>query len=218
MHGLTVDAESGEVVELARLVGRQCSGRANRPARGPLRDEVPGVDPAPRLRRAWDARGWAHARPDKVVPTDGTALAHRWVEELYGLGYRDPDRPPAALPGSIRSGSPSGGGAGPRRAVATVRARLGRRRSAWNAADVRGEVEQCGQLASSALSHAQARRRALPRRRRVSHDLGLLRRPGHVPAHRGDWATHWPRPPASSDHPVGDRGRRQGLVWGTPKT
>jgi hypothetical protein len=27
---------------------------------------------------------WAQACPNKVAPTDGAELAHRWVEELYG--------------------------------------------------------------------------------------------------------------------------------------
>ena len=33
------------------------------------RAEHPGEEPGPRLRRAWDRRAWAEARPDKVVPT-----------------------------------------------------------------------------------------------------------------------------------------------------
>jgi hypothetical protein len=96
-HGFTVDAESGEVVELAGFVG-SCSARAAQITRNIDRYEAhwrtthPGVEPGPRLRRSWDARAWAQARPDKVIPTYGAQLAQRWVEELYGLGYRDPQR------------------------------------------------------------------------------------------------------------------------------
>ena len=36
---------------------------------------IPTRSPARRLRRAWDRRAWAEARPDKVVPRDGADLA-----------------------------------------------------------------------------------------------------------------------------------------------
>jgi hypothetical protein len=147
-HGFSVNAESGEVVELARFVG-PFSARAAQISRNVDRYEAqwrtahPGSEPGPRLRRSWDARAWAQARPDKVVPTDGTELAHRWVEELHALGYREPDRPAPALHGWISGqGSPRVGEIDRETAVRTVVARLGGRRSAWNAADVRGEVEQ----------------------------------------------------------------------------
>lgn len=147
-HGFTVDAGSGEVVELAEFVG-PFSARAAQITRNVDAFEAewravhPGVEPGPRLRRSWDARAWAQARPDKVVPTDGTELAHRWGQELYGLGYRDPDRPAPALQQWMSGmGSPRVGEIDRDGAVATVMARLGGRRSAWNAADVRGEVEQ----------------------------------------------------------------------------
>ena len=57
------------------------------------------------------------------------------MSELRDLGYRDPAAPARldpAMPGSLdRDG-----------AVGEVLSRLAARRSAWNAADVRGEVEQ----------------------------------------------------------------------------
>ena len=163
-HGYTVDAASGEVVELAAFVG-PFSARTAQITRNMDRYEAqwrtahPGAEPGPRLRRSWDAQAWAHARPDKVIPTDGAELAARWVEELHGLGYRDPHPPtappptatppPPSPPPSPPPGPTSRGEVPPRvgemdrdGAVITVLARLGGRRSAWNAADVRGEVEQ----------------------------------------------------------------------------
>ncbi len=170
-HGYTIDTESGEIRELASFVG-PFSARAAQITRNTDRYEAqwrathPGLEPGPRLRRSWDARAWAQARPDKVIPTDGAELARRWVEELCGLGYRDPTprmtAPPSPTPelpsatphppppppspplrpwsrGEVpsRVGEMDRGGA-----VETVLARLGGRRSAWNGADVRGEVEQ----------------------------------------------------------------------------
>jgi exodeoxyribonuclease V alpha subunit len=147
-HGYTVDRESGEVVELAEFVG-PFSARAAQITRNTDRYEAewraanPGVEPGPKLRRSWDARAWAQARPDKVIPTDGAELAHRWVEELHALGYREPDRPTPALQQWMSGlGSPRAGEIDREAAIRTVVARLGGRRSAWNAADVRGEVEQ----------------------------------------------------------------------------
>ena len=52
----------------------------------------PGEEPGPALRQAWDRRAWADARPDKVVPTSGDDLRHRWIEELNELGYVAPAR------------------------------------------------------------------------------------------------------------------------------
>ena len=99
----------------------------------------PGAEPGPRLRRSWDARAWAQDRPDKVVPKDGAELARAWVQELAGLGYHDPGpaRIPAATGQPVRVGGLDRDGA-----ARDVLTRLGARRSGWNAADVRGEVEQ----------------------------------------------------------------------------
>ncbi|MDQ6849681.1 MAG: relaxase domain-containing protein [Actinomycetota bacterium] len=138
-YGLTLD-EAGEVVQLRELVG-PFSARAAQIGRNIDRYETgwraanPGREPGPALRRAWDARAWADARPDKVVPRDGAELTQGWVEELRALGYRD-------------AASATGTGAVPvgrldrDRAVGEVLSRLAARRSGWNAADVRGEVEQ----------------------------------------------------------------------------
>jgi exodeoxyribonuclease V alpha subunit len=153
-HGYTLDHESGEVAELVAYVG-PFSARAAQIARNIDRYEAqwraanPGAEPGPKMRRAWDGRAWADARPDKVMPADGTQLDRRWVDELTELGYRNPDpqaaRPTAADPAGplsagrtvVRPGALDRDGA-----VETILGRLGARRSGWNAADVRGEVEQ----------------------------------------------------------------------------
>ena len=72
-HGFGVDAESGEVVELASFTG-PFSARAGQIGRnmdryeGDWRAGNPGAEPGPKLRRSWDSRAWAQARPDKVIP------------------------------------------------------------------------------------------------------------------------------------------------------
>jgi len=139
-HGLSLDPESGEVCELAGFVG-PFSARARQIGaniatyEAQWRDTHPGEEPGPRLRRAWDARAWSEARPDKVVPRDGDELTGRWVGELYALGYRDPQ---LSLPvPTVRTGAVDRDAA-----VETVLSRLGARRSGWNAADIRGEAER----------------------------------------------------------------------------
>jgi exodeoxyribonuclease V alpha subunit len=152
-RGFTLDYESGEIVELAAYVG-PFSARAGQIARNTDRYEAgwraahPGAEPGPKLRRAWDGRAWAEARPDKVIPADGTQLAARWVAELTELGYRpdpqaadrvavDPVGPHSAGRTVVRPGALDRDAA-----VEQVVARLGAHRSGWNAADVRGQVEQ----------------------------------------------------------------------------
>jgi exodeoxyribonuclease V alpha subunit len=139
-RGFTLDSESGEIVQLAEFVG-PFSARAAQIARNIDRYETewrvanPGQEPGPALRRGWDARAWADARPDKIVPRDGAELTQRWFEELHALGYRDSvtvARVDAVPVGQLDR----------ERAVGEVLTRLAARRSGWNAADVRGEVEQ----------------------------------------------------------------------------
>ena len=92
-HGYHLDPETAEVTELAGYAGA-FSARAAQIGRHVDRYEAEwraahlDQEPGPRLRRAWDARAWADARPDKVVPRDGGELARRWVEELGELGFR----------------------------------------------------------------------------------------------------------------------------------
>ena len=141
-HGYTLDPDTGEVAELARYAGA-FSARAAQIGRNvdryeaEWRGEHPGQEPGRRLRRAWDTRAWAEARPDKVVPVNGEQLAQRWREELRELGFT----PPSTRTQDERLGTPIGR-LNRDRAVELVLARLGARRSSWNAADIRGEVEQ----------------------------------------------------------------------------
>jgi hypothetical protein len=138
-HGYTLDG-TGEILEIAEYVGA-FSSRAAQIGRNLDRYERewtaahPGEVPGPSLRRAWDARAWAEGRPDKVTPQPGTDLTDRWVTELAALDYRAPERPVALSPTPI-------GGLDRDGAVERVLTRLAAARSAWNAADVRGEVEQ----------------------------------------------------------------------------
>jgi len=139
-RGLTTDSESGEIEQLKPFVG-PFSARAAQITRNTDRYEAtwradhPSEEPGPGLRRAWDTRAWKEARPDKVVPLNGEEVTRGWVDDLIELGYcpRASEAPsPPTRPGALdRNG-----------VVTTVLTRLGRRRSAWNLADVRGEVEQ----------------------------------------------------------------------------
>ena len=137
-HGYTPDA-TGELLQLADYVGPM-SARAAQIAANIDRYERawtaahPGEHPGPALHRAWQSWAWADGRPAKVIPQRGTALETRWRVELAGLGYRAPNRPVALTPTAI-------GALDRDRVVEHVLTRLGAARSAWNAADIRGEVE-----------------------------------------------------------------------------
>ena len=138
-HGLTLDPESSEIRELAPYVGvfsaRTAQIRRNSDRyEAAWRRDHPGEEPGPRLREVWDRRAWAEARPDKVVPKDGRALVAHWISELRELGYRDPTGPlvlEGTRPGRV--GRPA--------AAELVLSILGAKRSAWNAADIRGKTE-----------------------------------------------------------------------------
>ena len=138
-RGFTLDAETGEIEQLAPLVGA-FSARTSQIHRNidryeaEWRREHPGQEPGPRLREAWDRRAWAEARPDKVVPTDGADLVARWNAELRALGYGDPVAP-AVLEATPVAWIDRDG------AADWVISQLGAKRSAWNAADIRGKVE-----------------------------------------------------------------------------
>jgi hypothetical protein len=140
-HGFTLDPATSEVEELTRFVG-PFSARARQIGKNLDRYEAewrlanPGVEPGPALLRAWDRRAWSEARPDKVVPMDGGELTDRWVTELRRLGYRHREPRPLHQP-VVKTGQVER-----EAAVEVVLSRLGARRSGWNAADVRGEVEQ----------------------------------------------------------------------------
>ena len=138
-HGYSLDNESGEIQQLAPYAGA-FSARTAQIRRNVDRYEAewraqhPGEEPGLRLREAWDRRAWAQARPDKIVPRDGAELVARWNSELHDLGYRDPDTP--AILDPIQVGWIDRDGA-----AEWVISQLGAKRSAWNAADIRGHVE-----------------------------------------------------------------------------
>ncbi len=66
---------------------------------------------------------------------DGAAMVAAWNDELRALGYVDPPGPASIV--SSRPGALDRDGA-----VEVVLSRLGAKRSAWNAADIRGQVER----------------------------------------------------------------------------
>ena len=142
-RGFTLDAASGEIVELAGFVG-PFGARAAQIARNVDRFEAtwrlahPGPNPARRCgAHGTPARGPKTAQT-RSSPKTAPNLARRWVQELAGLGYHDPGpaRIPAAAAPTVRVGGLDRDGA-----ARDVLTRLGARRSGWNAADVRGEVE-----------------------------------------------------------------------------
>jgi thymidine kinase len=139
-HGYTLDPATGEITQLTDFVG-PFSARAAQIGSNIDRYEAdwraanPGREPGPAMRRIWDARAWSDARPDKVVPRDGVELTRRWVDELHELGFHAPTAPVAIA-------ATNAGAVDHDTAVDEVLARLGARRSAWNLADIRGEVEQ----------------------------------------------------------------------------
>jgi conjugative relaxase-like TrwC/TraI family protein len=138
-RGLTLDAETGEIEQLAPYVGAfsartgQIHRNIDRYEAG-WRREHPGEEPGPGLREVWDRRAWAEARPDKVAPTDGVDLVARWNAELRASGYRDPTTPAAVQATQVGWIDRDG-------AADWVLCQLGAKRSAWNTADLRGKVE-----------------------------------------------------------------------------
>jgi conjugative relaxase-like TrwC/TraI family protein len=180
-HGFTLNGETGEVDELTAYSGA-FSARAKQieanidTYEAEWRSEHPDEEPGPALRQAWDRRAWADARPDKVVPTNGEELRHRWMEELHELGYVAP-APRAPLP-VLRTGAVDRDGV-----VELALVRLGSRRSAWNAADARGEVERIIASGGGVVDGAVRRELAEDLTARVvATSRPLLRRPD-VPEH-----------------------------------
>ena len=220
-RGYTLDND-GEIPQLAPYAGgfSQRAAQINRNVdryEAAWRTGHPGQEPGPRLRRSWDRRAWADARPDKVVPQGGADLVAAWNTELRDLGFTPPTGPAtsrATAPG-LRIGRLN-------RAVAAdlVLTRLGARRSAWNAADIRGEVERLvasvGVVAERPVRHElvediaeRARTRCVP----------LLER-GDVPEHVRALTSERvlaveadlvDRIAARSSRPVNDAGRVRGI-------
>jgi hypothetical protein len=120
--------------DVSTLRGESQVGRNRDQLEAEWRAAHPAEEPGRALSRGWDAAAWAIDRPDKIVPVSADALHSRWLDELHALGYRPPR---AAVPlGGVRAGELDREGI-----AGTVLVRLAARRSAWNPADVRGEVE-----------------------------------------------------------------------------
>jgi exodeoxyribonuclease V alpha subunit len=94
-HGYTLDPRTGEVDQLGAY-GGSFSARAAQITRNidryeaRWRSEHPDQEPGPALRRTRDRRARAQARPDKVVPKDGSELQQRWLAELHQLRFTPP--------------------------------------------------------------------------------------------------------------------------------
>ncbi|RHW23973.1 TrwC relaxase [Nocardioides immobilis] len=183
--GFTLDPASGEVAELAPYVGA-FSERAAQIGRNIDRYEAewrranPGQEPGPAIRRSWDRRAWKDARPDKVAPKDGAELVAAWNQQLTDLGYQDP-APQPGLPIIVEA--PRMGEFDRDAAVETILVRLGARRSAWNAADIRGHAEKA--IAGAGLVLDPGVRIELAEditARAIEACVPLLRHPG-VPEH-----------------------------------
>ena len=141
-HGYSLDPASGEVAELAPYVGAvQRQDRSDRRHveryEAEWRADHPHQEPGPRLRQAWDTPRLGHARPDKVVPQDGAELARRWVEELHLLASAN-----RASRSRRRPRTSPHRGSGPSRPRRDCADAARATRSAWNAADIRGEMER----------------------------------------------------------------------------
>nr|WP_242472021.1 MobF family relaxase [Blastococcus sp. TML/C7B] len=138
-NGYTKDP-TGEIPQLAKYVG-PFSARHAQIARNVDRYERewaaahPDETPGPALRHAWDARAWAEGRPDKVSPQPRADVGERWRTDLAELGFRAPTSPVPLSPTPV-------GALDRDELVGRALTRLAAARSAWNAADVRGEVER----------------------------------------------------------------------------
>ena len=130
----------GEIEQLAAFVGA-FSKRAAQIAtlldryEAEWRAEHPGQEPGPAIAAGVGRAGVGRRPTRQDRPATGAELRQRWLGELAELGYRDRDKP-------IQLTLPLTGQLDRDAAVAEVLTRLGAVRSAWNAADVRGEVEQ----------------------------------------------------------------------------
>lgn len=189
-HGYTLDPVTGELEQIAPYVG-VFSKRAEQITRHidgyerQWRTENPGHEPGPGLRRSWDARAWADARPDKqkdaVLPGPVDARG-AWIEELSGLGFTPPEGPVpiAVVPvGQLDRDQ----------TAARVVARLTAARSAWNAADLRGAAEllivEAGIVASTPVRSELAEDITA---RAVDRCVPILERSG-LPEHVRSWTS-----------------------------
>ncbi len=165
-HGYTLDPDTGEIAQLAPYVGAfSARAVADRPERRPVRGRVARRAPGRRARPAPAAGlgpaglGGGPTRQGRARPT-ATELAERWREELRDLGFTPPTHAPRI---TAPTGTPIGR-INRDAVVDLVLTRLGARRSAWNAADIRGEVERI-----IAAVDVVAARRGAPRAGRGPH-------------------------------------------------
>ena len=119
-------------------------------------------------------------RPPRQDRADGAELVAAWNQQLRDLGYRDPTAQPG-LP--IVVGAPRVGAFDRAVAMETILVRLGARRSAWNAADIRGQAEKA--IAAAGIVVDPAVRTELAEdvtARVIDACMPLLHQPG-VPEH-----------------------------------
>ena len=140
-RGYTLD-DDGEIRQLAPYAGgfSQRAAQINRNVdryEAAWRAEHPDQEPGPQLRRTWDRRAWADARPDKVVPRSGADLVAAWNRRAAR-----PRLHPTDLTDQPGSTGLQIGRLNRDVAADLVLTRLGAKRSAWNAPDIRGEVER----------------------------------------------------------------------------
>ena len=141
-HGYTLDPETSEIRQLTPYAGA-FSARAAQIRRNIDRYEAAVAQRASRrgartdgCGEAWDRRAWAQARPDKVVPRE-----RRRARGAVERGAARPRLPRPRLPRCGIAATRSGGSTGTRSPTWSSRI-LGAQRSAWNTADIRGEVER----------------------------------------------------------------------------
>ena len=164
-HGYTKDA-TGEILELAELRRPvQRAECADRPECGPLRTaNGPPRTPANTPARRCAGRGTPAPGPTAARTRSPRSPGRTWTNaggrELSALGYRDPAGPVDLTPTPV-------GALDRDAAVQRVLARLAAGRSAWNAADIRGEVERliaaAGVVADAGGAHRAGRGPHRPR-------------------------------------------------------
>ena len=143
-HGFTLDPATGELAELAPYVGPvQCPHRADRPQPRPLRGRVARREPRRRTR----ARAAAGVGPSGLGAGAARTRSSPPTAPPWSSGGTRSCTPSATATRSrsgyrIVAGAPRVGAIDRDQVVEVVLSRLGARRSAWNAADIRGEVEQ----------------------------------------------------------------------------
>lgn len=136
--GLTYNAETGKVVELAdhaELMSKRALQVQQNVAKleREWRERNPGLEPDHALRREWDQKAWSVDRPQKTH--DSGRAEDRWMGELHEAG--------------LQTGGFTGSTAGAPRSLEDVdRARVAQAavaaleesKSAWSVADLEGQI------------------------------------------------------------------------------